>query len=464
MVGDEGFWSALGMWVWVVCVVWCAVFATVGYLVGKSKGRSTLGGWLGFLLGPFGAIAVGLMEPTSDELARRARLASGVGLITPRDPSASERAINADVRQKLLAEAIRRDSSLANPADADDFRRLNDAIASIEREYRLRAELDSLRESQNAAAVAEQRAREAADLAALDAEQALAAEERLAREEEEIKARLVERELAAAQARKEAIEAERVRLAAMRPVPRWIHSHKALTAVIAATAALGICAGVLAFVIAPTPQVTGLSLGQARSVIVSRQMQVEILDDACSAAKAPESACEVTGQEPGAGYPWTGRVAIRVAPTSASVPNLNGMTYREATQLVAAANLRIHAVDLGFSEQVLLEGDGWTVSSQEPAEGTRLSAGFTIKVKVEAPLIRVPDTVGQTPELAQEAIAAAGFPWVTVEPASWDREIHYEETDSGWVEIDQGWKVRTTSPRPGELARASETVTIQLSR
>jgi uncharacterized membrane protein YfcA len=44
-----------------VLLVWSAIGALVGYLIGKWKGRGTLGLWLGLLLGVIGWIIVAVL-------------------------------------------------------------------------------------------------------------------------------------------------------------------------------------------------------------------------------------------------------------------------------------------------------------------------------------------------------------------------------------------------------------------
>ncbi len=205
--------SNLWAWFWFGYVVMCLIFAWVGFLVGRTKGRERLGGWLGLLLGPFGVLAVGLMEPTQEVLSRRAggqaaarsgTLPSGVGSVM----ASVGFVVTPQVRQELLTEAIRRDPSLAGVSDPEGFKRLSDLMATLEEEYRLKHELEQLRSAQEAAAAQERRASEAAEQQTrLEAQRSrLAEEDRLRRER-----------IAAA---------ERERLAAMNPLARWIAVHR----------------------------------------------------------------------------------------------------------------------------------------------------------------------------------------------------------------------------------------------
>ena len=43
-------------------LLWCAICCAVGALIGKSKGKQALGGFLGFLLGPIGWLIIALQS------------------------------------------------------------------------------------------------------------------------------------------------------------------------------------------------------------------------------------------------------------------------------------------------------------------------------------------------------------------------------------------------------------------
>lgn len=58
-------WMTLAFFLWILswdgirgwdAVVWCLIWAVVGYVVGSYKNRQTAGFWLGLLLQPFGIL------------------------------------------------------------------------------------------------------------------------------------------------------------------------------------------------------------------------------------------------------------------------------------------------------------------------------------------------------------------------------------------------------------------------
>mgnify|MGYP000644943033 CR=1 FL=1 len=114
-------------------------------------------------------------------------------------------------RQRAIAEAIRRDSTLQGATSPEELQRLDDAAESIRREWQIRSELD-----------------------AVNAEQ-----QRLTREAEERAARQREDERKAAETRATELAREE-RLAQMPPVRRFLIRHWATSLVVASLALLGI--------------------------------------------------------------------------------------------------------------------------------------------------------------------------------------------------------------------------------
>lgn len=111
-----------------------------------------------------------------------------------------------------MAEAIRREPDLAEAHTPDDFKRLNDAVAALQQEHQLRAELDQLRASHEHADRMEHRALAQAQ----------------ARELKE-------------QQQEAAATAEIDRLAKLPPTRRWIAQHRPMvTGVLVGAACLGL--------------------------------------------------------------------------------------------------------------------------------------------------------------------------------------------------------------------------------
>jgi hypothetical protein len=54
------------------------IFGLIGRYIGRDKGRSSEGFWIGFLLGPIGLIIVALLQPTVEVEASRAQQVSSI--------------------------------------------------------------------------------------------------------------------------------------------------------------------------------------------------------------------------------------------------------------------------------------------------------------------------------------------------------------------------------------------------
>lgn len=145
-----------GTW-FIFLVLWVGIWGGIGAAVGSGKGRTAAGFWLGALLGVIGVIIVAVMSPSREvELQRDARLARSLNSFAPKVPptaapaQASEQSwgavpkVNVPPRQHLMAEAINRDPTLANPSDPETLKRLNQVMDDLAVEYRTRAELESL--------------------------------------------------------------------------------------------------------------------------------------------------------------------------------------------------------------------------------------------------------------------------------------------------------------------------------
>lgn len=210
-------------------IFWVVVATLVGGLVGSRKGRGGLGALLGFLLGWIGVLIIALMKPSPDFEKQQAaaqaqvlREALGGGIVESTPAASSGVVITPEVRQELLAEAIRRDPSLAASSDPETLKRLGDTMEALEKEYTLKAELDQLKANQEAAS---QAAEEAERNRKIAEERALAA--------------------AAVEAANQ-LEAERkteqraTEIAAMGPLRRFIATRPAVTGTIAVLVVLGV--------------------------------------------------------------------------------------------------------------------------------------------------------------------------------------------------------------------------------
>jgi alpha-tubulin suppressor-like RCC1 family protein len=203
-----------------------------------------------------GVIIIALLPPTQAKLAERDKAQAeairdaltSVSLTNTAGPvSASGIVITPQVRQELLAEAIRRDPTLVAAQDPESLKRLGEAMTILEQEYVLKTELRQLRVSQETAAEGVRRAREEAERQARLA----ARQEQMAEQDRQ---RQLEDAARAAQAEAAAAAADRERLAAMRPVSRWITTHRSLLAgTLALVVVAASTAAIYAFTRPPAP-------------------------------------------------------------------------------------------------------------------------------------------------------------------------------------------------------------------
>jgi hypothetical protein len=134
------------------------VWGGIGAAVGSGKGRGGTGLLLGILLGFIGVIIVAVMSPSREaEMQRDLRFARTLqATVTqpapvaapPVAPAVAVPRLSVPPRQQLMADAINRDPTLANPNDPATLKRLNAAIEELAVEYQTRVELEALMAAQ----------------------------------------------------------------------------------------------------------------------------------------------------------------------------------------------------------------------------------------------------------------------------------------------------------------------------
>jgi serine/threonine-protein kinase len=118
----------------------------------------------------------------------------------------------------------------------------------------------------------------------------------------------------------------------------------------------------------------------------------------------------VFDQEPSAGtrLPKGGIVTIVVSTgkPKVTVPTLVGKTRDEAVQELAALGLDVNVVEVNSPQA------GGTVTAQDPAAGTVLVAGSTVRINVSKgpKQVAVPNVVGLQVDIATAQLNTAGFP------------------------------------------------------
>lgn len=130
-------------------LLWVGLWGGVGAAVGSNKDRAVEGFWLGVLLGIIGIIIVALMSPGSSASrpgpSQKPHWRDRAPVQSQQDPRIHPvPKVNVPPRQHLMAEAINRDPTLANPSDPAALRRLNEAVDELAIEWTTRIELEQL--------------------------------------------------------------------------------------------------------------------------------------------------------------------------------------------------------------------------------------------------------------------------------------------------------------------------------
>ncbi|MDQ4095474.1 MAG: Stk1 family PASTA domain-containing Ser/Thr kinase, partial [Actinomycetota bacterium] len=193
------------------------------------------------------------------------------------------------------------------------------------------------------------------------------------------------------------------------------------------------------------PDVVGESQEEAEDIIEAAGLEPVI-----ERQKSDEDRGVVFDQDPPAGEAVEegGEVTLFVSsgPPKVSVPDVTGMTRREAKAALEDENLQLGAVESQFSDTVPA-GD---VISQNPEAGERIQPGSTVDLVVSGgpePTI-VPEVVGLDQASAEDELEAVGLVPSVQETAS-------DDVDEGVV-LDQ-------DPDQGTAVADGSTVTIYVS-
>lgn len=198
----------------------------------------------------------------------------------------------------------------------------------------------------------------------------------------------------------------------------------------------------------PVPDVTGLNVGQAQSVLDRQGLKIGVIE--VEASTKPVDT--IIGQRPGAGAqaPQGASVDITVSsrsqadPSEVTVPGLVGLS----SPADAEAALRAAGLTLGR----LTEEDGaapaGSVLAQSPVPGSPVEEGSAVDIVISAGRQDVPSVVGEEEQVATARLSQAGF---TVEIA-----FQASETVPAGIVLEQ-------VPRAGTRASAGTTIRLTVS-
>jgi len=144
-------------------------------------------------------------------------------------------------------------------------------------------------------------------------------------------------------------------------------------------------------VITAVPNLSGMSRGEAESVITAAGLVVGSVSTACSDTAAPDT---VASQNPGAGISVTTGSIVNFTlssgpcPVIVTVPNLSGMSRGEAESAITAAGLTVGTANAACSNTDPLD----TVIHQSPTAATQVTLGSAVDFDFAAgSCVSVPD-------------------------------------------------------------------------
>ena len=215
--------------------------------------------------------------------------------------------------------------------------------------------------------------------------------------------------------------------------PRWRPSRTLIIVVSAVLAAVVL--GVVAWVVADqvtrvtVPAAEGETLAAATAALEEAGFTVEVETDSTFCGEDPlaQELCIVSGQTPAAAERvHTDTVAIEVVPAEVDIPDMEGMTFAEAR--TAGAEVGVSVRPLNTADSRVDGYEEWPVLEQL---GSGSTAGSSVKVRLDRPLVDAPALVGVALETAMNALREAGF---TAVPAG------------GPLAMDPAWVVTESTP------------------
>ncbi|WP_223252963.1 excalibur calcium-binding domain-containing protein [Arthrobacter sp. AFG7.2] len=87
------------------------------------------------------------------------------------------------------------------------------------------------------------------------------------------------------------------------------------------------------------------------------------------------------GGKQAAVQPAESATAVAVVEAALAVPDVNGLTLDKATEQLEDLGLKVEAVDTADGKSIMLKKN-WQVTSQDPAGGTSVAKGSTVKLGV----------------------------------------------------------------------------------
>jgi eukaryotic-like serine/threonine-protein kinase len=194
----------------------------------------------------------------------------------------------------------------------------------------------------------------------------------------------------------------------------------------------------------PTPTLIGKTEDQARRDLEAAGLELGTVNKKPSNRKSGL----IIAQNPDPGAPVnvgeTVNITISSGKKTVEVPDVTGKQVQEAQAQLEAADFKVQTRQDPRSEE-----DKGTVTTTNPTAGTQVPEGTTITVYYSSGLIKVPEVLGETEDVAEARLQDAGFDVRSVDQVT-------TEATAGTV-IDQ-------VPSPGTRRERGSTVTIEIAR
>ena len=211
------------------------------------------------------------------------------------------------------------------------------------------------------------------------------------------------------------------------PKPRWWKKSRVLAFASGSLAALLVIGGATAIVLDTVTRVTvpdllGHTLSDATRLLEDEGLAIDAdlkeRDDFCreSAALADEL-CIVRGQVPAAGSRQhaPSEVAVELVAGETRVPDIVGDALEDASETLVRSGLAPHIDD--ESVRSIPGYREWKVSTQSVAPNRSVTAGSSVTITLDRPLVATPSVVGMKANEAVQAIEDAGLRLSTVPDA-----------------------------------------------
>ena len=195
----------------------------------------------------------------------------------------------------------------------------------------------------------------------------------------------------------------------------------------------------------PIPSVTGKTVDQARAILQSKKLEIEVTE--AFSATTPKGI--VFDQSPFEGIlgrtGGTVTVTVSKGQEIVAIPSVLGLSLEDATTQIQNAKLQVGTIT---RQNVNKKAD--TVLEVQPGVGRKVAAGSKVNLTIASGKVQVPSVIGKDLDTANAELRAAGFTVVSrTEPSTQPANTVIRQDPAGG-EADQGSTVTITIATPVE--------------